>query len=168
MQQGTVYWITGLAGAGKTTIGRLLYDRLKQEKDNVIFFDGDLLRDIFPCGGYSYQARLDSCWPCNKMACMLAKQGMDIVFCTISMFHEVQSWNKENFPGYKEIYLNVPMQVLRERDQKGLYSGAEQGLIKEVVGIDIPMEAPKNPDIEIMNDGRYTPTEIIEFILKKI
>lgn len=168
MKQGTVYWITGLAGAGKTTIGRLLYDRLKQEKENVVFLDGDILRDVFPCGGYSYQERLNSAWPCSRLACMLAKQGIDIVFCTITMFHEIQAWNRDHFPGYKEIYLNVPMQVLRQRDQKGLYSGAEQGLIKDVVGVDIPMEEPKNPEIEIVNDGKYTPTEIVSLILEKI
>ena len=52
-EKGNVYWITGLSGAGKTTIGKLLYNRIKDKKDNVIFLDGDVLREVYQTKDYS-------------------------------------------------------------------------------------------------------------------
>ena len=64
----------------------------------------------------------------NARLCrMLASQGGDVVCPTISMFHEVQRWNRENIPGYREIYLRVPMEELQRRDAKGIYAAAKRG-----------------------------------------
>ena len=58
MQDGIVFWLTGLSGAGKTTIGKLLYEKLKKEKSNVVFLDGDILRGVFGSDlGYSLEYR---------------------------------------------------------------------------------------------------------------
>jgi len=164
MKQGTVYWITGLAGAGKTTIGKMFYGELKQKKANVVLFDGDTLRDVFEHTGYSYQDRLNIVKRHLRLADMLVKQEIDIVFCTIAMFDEIREWNRSHFENYKEVYLDVPMAVLRKRDQKNLYSSAESGKIKDVVGVDITAEKPKNPDMTILNDGSKTPEKIVQEI----
>ena len=64
----------------------------------------------------------------NARLCrMLASQGADVVCPTISLFHEVQRWNRENIPGYREIYLRVPLDELRRRDRKGIYAAAQRG-----------------------------------------
>jgi len=169
MKPGTVFWITGLAGAGKTTIGRLLYKEIKRRYPNTILLDGDEIQTIFDYDyGYSYEERYKSCLRCEKFTAMLARQGIHIVYCTISMYDEVRAWNRRNYPDYKEIFLNVPMKILRQRDQKGLYSGAEKGLVKNVVGIDIKAEFPTAPDLEILNDGSKTPEQIVAEILKLV
>lgn len=167
LQQGTVIWITGLAGAGKTTIGRLLYEKLKEQYPNTVLFDGDAMRGVFDNEyGYSYEDRKKDSFRWIKLANMLAQQQINVVCCVISMYDEIRKWNRDNYPSYKEIFLNVPMEVLRCRDQKGLYSGAAQGLIKDVVGIDIPAEFPDNPDMEFNNDGSVGPQEIVKQILE--
>ena len=81
------------------------------------------------------------------------------MLCTISMFHEVRDWNRQNIKKYKEVYIEVPMEVLEQRNQKGLYQSGS-----DVVGVDLDMELPKNPDLVLRNDGALTPKVMAEQI----
>ena len=164
---GAVYWITGLSGAGKTTIGKLFYEQLKKQYPNTIFLDGDTLRSVFgDCFGYSREERR-KCAMCYARLCkMLQEQGMNVVCYTISMFDSVRDWNRENIKGYQEIYIKVSMETLRARDQKGLYSGITNEKQKEVAGIHVDIEEPKSPDLILENDGDVPPQEQAEKILR--
>ena len=73
------------------------------------------------------------------------------------MYDEIRKWNRENIKHYKEIYVRVEKETLLKRNQKGLYTSG-----KNVVGIDLPFDEPKTPDIIIQNDGMETPEEIVE------
>lgn len=162
---GTVYWITGLAGAGKTTIGKLLYKKIKEIKENVVLLDGDMLREVFGNDlGFTIEERKISATRNSKICQMLALQGIDVICCTISMFEDIRKWNRKNNKNYVEIYLKVPMDILRIRNQKNLYSRVEQDL----VGLGIEMEEPVNPDMTIINDGALNPDEILCWIWKGI
>lgn len=143
-----VYWITGLSGAGKTTIGRALYNELKTKDKAIVFLDGDNLREVMGgVFGYTREERI-KCAMCYSRLCkMLNEQGLTVICCTISMFDQIRDWNRENIEDYVEIYVKVPQAILRERDQKGMYSSGE----KDMMGISISMEEPKNPDIVIEN-----------------
>jgi hypothetical protein len=93
----------------------------------------------------------------NARLCrLLAEQGADVVCATISLFHEVQRWNRENIPGYREIYLRVPIDELRRRDSKGIYAGAQRGDARNVVGLDVPAEAPERRTWSSTIMGRST------------
>ena len=168
IEKGTVYWFTGLSGAGKTTLGTLWYERLRQRKTNVVLMDGDKIRDRVKCHDYTRPAREKSSYIDGRIAKILTDQGIDAVYCVIAMFDGVRKWNRENIPNYKEIFLNVPMEVLFMRDKKGLYSGARSGKIKDVVGMDQLAEFPRNPDVVVMNDGSREPAVIIEEIAQKL
>lgn len=163
-----VYWITGLSGAGKTTIGKLLYEKLKEKYVNTVFLDGDILRKVFGDDlGYTKEDRRKCAMRYSRLCAMLEEQGMIVICCTISMFDSVRDWNRENIPVYREIYLKVSMDTLRARDQKGLYSRSNtEGGSVDVVGIHM-YEKPKNPDLTLHNDGDKTPEEQVEEILKK-
>lgn len=163
---GTVYWITGLSGAGKTTIGKLLYEKIKVEHPNTVFLDGDTLRKVFGDDlGYSKEERRKCAMRYSRLCAMLQEQGMNVICCTISMFDSVREWNRENIRNYKEIYVKVSMDTLQKRDQKGLYSGMTEEEQKEVVGIHMEIEEPKYPDLILENDGDKTPVEQLERIL---
>jgi hypothetical protein len=69
------------------------------------------------------------------------------------MFHDVQQWNRENIPGYREIYLQVPLEELQRRDAKGIYAAARRGDLRDVVGLDVAAELPKAPDLTLDNFG---------------
>ena len=102
-ETGTLYFFTGLAGAGKTTIGRLFYKHLKEKKDNVVIFDGDEIRRVMGDGlGYSMQDRLRSSLNRHFPLCrLLTEQGIDVVTCNISMFSQVRDWNRKHIQNYK-------------------------------------------------------------------
>ncbi len=163
----TVYWITGLSGAGKTTIGRIFYERLKRIYLNTVFLDGDALRKVFGDDlGYSKEDRRKCAMRYSKLCAMLQEQEINVVCCTISMFDCVRAWNRENIRNYREIYVKVSMDTLRERDQKGLYSGTSREKQKDVVGIHMEIEEPKCPDIVLTNDGDQKPEELVECMLQ--
>lgn len=158
---GKVYWITGLSGAGKTTIGTEFYKILSEEKDNVIFLDGDELREAFGKDlGYSKEERLKCAMRYSRICKLLSSQGIDVIICTISMFNEVREWNRLNMPNYLEIYIKVPISVLKLRDQKGLYSGIGKGNSDFVVGVNLDLDFPTTPDIVIENVGDISPLDI--------
>ena len=154
--QPKVYWLTGLSGAGKTTIGRLWYEKLREQGEAAVFLDGDELRQVFGDDlGYTEADRRKSAMRNARLCAMLARQGLTVVCCTISMFDDVRAWNRENIPGYFEVYVKVTMETLRSRDQKGLYSQGDQ----DVAGVHFKVEEPKCPDLILENDGQKTPDE---------
>jgi len=171
-KKGTVYFFTGLAGAGKTTIGGLFYERLKEFKPDAVLIDGDQARTAAghsaPDGKvllkdrYTTEARKAGAFGSFRACKSYVEQGRDVVICSIAMYHEVRAWNRENIENYQEIYLKVTRETLYRRDQKKLYSsGAEN-----VVGVDLPWDEPGHSSIVIQNDGEETPEEIVERLLK--
>lgn len=165
---GTVYWITGLSGAGKTTIGSLFFEKMKAEYPNTVFFDGDMLRNAFGNDlGYSEEERRKCAMRYSRLCKLLQEQDINVICCTISMFDEIRDWNRHNINNYMEIYVKVPMKILHERNQKGLYSAAKNGIDNDVAGIQVEAELPKNPDLVLENDGSITPEKQVEIIFSK-
>ena len=151
---GNVYWITGLSGAGKTTLARLLTRWLRERGRPVLLLDGDDLRSAL--GAVAMVApherlALASCY--GRLCRLLAMQGTDVVIATMSLFHAIHRWNRAQLPGYVEILLDVPMGELAARDSKGLYGGATAGA--DIAGVGQVVELPENPHIVLRHtDGR--------------
>lgn len=165
---GTVYWFTGLSGAGKTTIGKLFFLRQKKSHKSI-FLDGDELRKIFgEKFGYSITDRKYLAFCYSKFCQMLSSQGFDVICCTISMFNEVRKYNRLYLKNYKEVYIKVSKEILIKRNQKKLYKHSNKNIVKDVVGMDQNFEEPIDPDIIITNDGDQTPEKIIEKFYEKI
>lgn len=168
-EPGRVFWITGLSGAGKTTIGLKIYKHLLAESPNTVFLDGDILREVLGetlSFGMSEREKLGFVYA--RLCQMLSLQGLNVVCASISMFNSVRNWNREKLPQYTEIYLKTSIQVLIARDQKGLYGQALSGTVKNVIGMDIPFEEPIQPDIVIHNDGLLDPDKVAEKIILRL
>jgi adenylylsulfate kinase-like enzyme/phosphohistidine swiveling domain-containing protein len=165
---GRVYWITGLSGAGKTTVGQELWRRLRAAGRSAVFLDGDALREVIAEDlGHNSANRRKSAMRNARLCRMLSSQGTDVVCPTISLFHEVHRWNRENIPGYREIYLRVPMDELQRRDSKGIYAAAHRGDLRDVVGLDVAAELPETPDLTLDNFGTLDSSAAVERIWRE-
>jgi len=152
-----VIWITGLSGAGKSTLAHQVVARLRAEGEAVVMLDGDELREVFGAvaanaDNHGREGRLVLAMQYAHLCRVIAAQGLTVVIATISLFREVHAWNRAHLPGYFEVYLHVEPKILRMRDPKGLYKKIDDGLEKNMPGVDITPELPKNPDLFLDNN----------------
>ena len=152
---GRVIWITGLSGAGKTTLARNLLPLLPAP---VLWFDGDGIRKALAsvAGGYSREDRLRLAYASANLCKLAAEQGLTVVCSIMALFHEIQLWNRENQPGYFEIFIDMPEKVRLNRDYKEVYRPPGSGETTPVVGRQIAPEVPLNPDLHL-TDHRLAP-----------
>jgi adenylylsulfate kinase len=162
-----VIWIIGMSGSGKTTIGGRLAARLKKTHPNLVFLDGDILRDVWGDWlGHDIAGRRVNAHRISHLCRVLDLQKIHIVAAVLSIFPEWQRWNRENFSRYFEVFLDVPMQVLQARDPKALYRRAFAGEIQNVVGVDIPFPRVEHPDLVLDNATDLTDVEpLVERVL---
>lgn len=161
---GTVIWITGLSGAGKTTLARALLEHLQ----GAILLDGDELRIALGSlrTGYDAQSRKSLAFAYSGIARLLALQGFTVVVATISLFHELHKWNRENIVNYLEVFLDVSEDERKRRDPKGLYRGYDKGQIKNMSGHDLTVEFPENPHLRL--DSSKTIAQCAKIIMEKL
>ena len=143
VKDGGVIWLTGLAGSGKSFLAEGLCERLRTRFSNVIYLDGDELRELLGHFGYDRYGRLEVSFKRSQFARFLVNQGMIVVVSTISLFNEVYEFNRKNLKNYFEVYVKCDFNELIKRDKKELYSKALRGEIQNVVGVDIVYDNPK-------------------------
>ncbi|MBI2637999.1 adenylyl-sulfate kinase [Candidatus Peregrinibacteria bacterium] len=145
-----VIWIIGLSASGKTTLGRAIYKQWKNEAPNTVFLDGDDVRKIFrhenKTQHYTIEERKRNSDRICELCAWLDGQNINVVCSVLSLFEEARDWNRKTYSKYFEVFVDVPMDVLKKRETKGLYAAAEKGAIKNVAGVDIPFPTPKTPD----------------------
>ena len=155
MGKGAILWFTGLSGAGKSTIGNLVYQRLIENDVSAEVLDGDIVRTNLSKGlGFSREDRDTNIERIAFVANLLAKHGVMVIVAAISPYRETRAKIKKLYRNHEdgsqkfwEIYCNAGISVCKERDPKGLYARALRGEIKNFTGIDDPYEEPLTPDI---------------------
>lgn len=149
-----VIWLIGLSGAGKTTLGRMLYGELKKEHSNTVFLDGDMVREIMGQDlGHTLEDRRRNAGRICRLCKYLDAQGIHVVCAILSIFEESHSWNRANYGSYFEVYIQTSMDNLLKRQRNAIYDKALRGETKDVVGVDIPFHPPERPDLVLSNDG---------------
>ena len=164
-KSGLVLWITGVSGAGKSTLATEVAKRLKQADRAVIVLDGDELRGVFGVTGsehYDRASRLALALQYSRLCRLISAQGIVVIAATISMFQEVHEWNRQILENYYEVYLKVPMEELRRRDARQIYSRYDTGELKNVAGLDLAVDIPASPDLVLEFDPSRSAAETAE------
>lgn len=160
-----VVWITGLSGAGKTTVAHLVRDRLAAMGRSPVVVDGDRMRALLPVPlGYAEPDRRKLAAYYGRLARELATQGHLVLCATVSMFHEAREWNRANIPGYVEVWLRVPMRDLTTRNGRAAFYGPGR-TETDVVGVGARAEYPTTADLIIDNFGTTMATDAADEIV---
>jgi adenylylsulfate kinase len=162
--QGFILWFTGLSGSGKSTLATYIAPILKQQGCKVEILDGDEVRENLSKGlGFSKEDRDTNIRRIGYVAGLLSRNGVVAITAAISPYKDVRNEVRAKTTNFVEVYAECPIDVLEERDTKGLYKKAKAGIIKNFTGISDPYEAPEKADIVVK-----THEESIEQSAKKI
>ncbi len=162
-----VTWLTGLSGAGKSTIAKGVYEELKKKGLKVEHLDGDVVRDIFPKTGFTKEERDRHIRRIGFLASMLEKNGIFVVASFIAPYKESREFVKNLCINYKEIYISTPLEECEKRDPKGLYAKVKAGEIQNFTGVDDPYEVPDNPYF-ILDTSNSSIQESVDQVLKSL
>lgn len=157
--------MTGLSGAGKTTIALILVEELKKRGLKVERLDGDVVRESLTRDlGFTKEDRDKNIERVAFVAKLLSRNGVGTVCSFISPYQAVRDQVRAETTNFVEVFVDAPLEVVIERDVKGLYQQAIAGEIENFTGISDPFEAPENPDIHLRTD-RQTPGESAQEII---
>jgi adenylyl-sulfate kinase len=165
IQKGFTIWFTGLSGAGKTTLARLLEPELQRRGHKVEVLDGDIVRTNLSKGlGFSKEDRDTNIRRIGFVCNLLARNDVIAIAAAISPYKEVRDEVRDELKHFVEVYVECPIPVLAERDVKGLYKKALAGEIKNFTGIDDPYEAPINPEVTVHSDSETPEESLAKFL----
>ena len=151
-QKPCVLWLTGLSGAGKSTIANLVEKRLHALGHHTYLLDGDNVRHgLNKDLGFTAEDRVENIRRIAEVAKLMADAGLIVLTAFISPFRAERHMARSLFPQgeFFEVFVDTPLAVAEQRDPKGLYKKARQGQIKNFTGIDSPYEAPETPEIRL-------------------
>jgi adenylylsulfate kinase len=148
-QRGVTIWLTGLSGAGKTTICQFLNTELRSQGYQIEVLDGDVVRQNLSKGlTFSKEDRDENIRRIGFVAHLLTRNNIIVLVSVISPYRAIREEVKERIGDFIEVYVNAPLEVCEQRDVKGLYKKARAGEIKNFTGIDDLYEIPLEPDVE--------------------
>ena len=172
-QKGVTLWMTGLSGSGKSTIAALLEEQLVLQHGKAVYrLDGDnvrtgLNRDL----GFSKADRGESVRRVGELACLFSDSGTITIVSLVSPYKAdrdlARKRHKDQGIKYLEVFMDVPLTVVQERDPKGLYKKVAAGELKGFTGVDDPYEAPTDAEINIKNHD-MTIQQSVDIIMRHL
>ena len=164
---GFCLWLTGLSGAGKSTIAELVAKELKKQGYNVQRLDGDIIRntDLSKDLGFTKEDREKNLKRTAVLAKFLVENNVIVIASYISPFIEIRNYLRKVIPNFIEIYVETTIDECIRRDPKGLYRKVLNGEIKNFTGFDSPYEIPINPDF-IVQTTKETPEQSAKKLIR--
>ena len=166
--KGFTLWFTGLSGAGKSTISERIFDRLRSKGAKVELLDGDVVRTHLSKGlSFSKEDRDTNIRRIGFVCELLTRNGVIALVAAISPNREVREEIRSKIGSFVEVYVHCPIEVLAERDVKGLYKKALAGEIGSFTGVSDPYEPPADPEITI-DSSKESVEESVEKVWGKL
>lgn len=167
-QKGFTLWFTGLSGAGKTTLARILETQLRERGLKVEVLDGDVVRTNLSKGlGFSKEDRDTNIRRIGFVCNLLSRNECIAIAAAISPYREIRDELRSEIGNFIEVFAKCSIDVLSDRDVKGLYKKALAGEIKNFTGVDDPYEEPLTPEVTVHTDME-SPDESSAKIIAKL
>jgi adenylyl-sulfate kinase len=166
--KGFTLWFTGLSGSGKSTLATGCAEEIRRRGMKVEILDGDVVRTNLSKGlGFSKEDRDINIRRIGFVCNLLTRNDVVAIAAAISPYKAIRNENRALIKRFVEVYCECPLEVLADRDVKGLYRKAMAGEIKGFTGVDDPYEAPENPEITI-HSGKETVAQSVHKILRTL
>jgi len=166
--KGFTLWFTGLSGSGKTTLSRQIEENLLERGMKVEVLDGDVVRTNLSKGlGFSKEDRDTNIRRIGFVCNLLTRNDVVAIAAAISPYRDVRDENRKLIGSYVEVFCKCPLEVLKDRDPKGLYKKVAAGEIKHFTGVDDPYEDPVDPEV-LVETNDETPEESAAKIIKTL
>jgi len=164
-KSGTLFWITGLPGSGKTSIAKNIHKSIEKKYGKTIEISGDDLRKLFLFNKYDLKNRKIYAKQYSKFCKFLVDRKLNVIFSTVSLFHDVQKWNREHISNYYEIFVRSNLKKIIKLNKKKIYKKKTN-----LIGINLDAQFPKKPDLKINNNFNYDikllSQKILNYIIK--
>ncbi len=144
-----VVWLTGLSGAGKTTIANQAAAALRQKNCDPIILDGDEIRAALQQHGFDPASRKEHNLMVGRLASSLEAKNQLVLVAMISPYSEIRAAARNYCERFIEVFVSADIETCKKRDPKGLYKKALAGEIAEFTGISAPYEKPLHPELEL-------------------
>jgi bifunctional enzyme CysN/CysC len=162
-----VLWLTGLSGAGKSTIAREIYARARQAGATVEYLDGDEIRNVFPNPGFTREERDAHIRRVGFLASRLEHYGVFVICALIAPYAESRACVRGLCHRFVEVHVSTPLPECERRDVKGLYKRARRGEIANFTGLEAPYEPPTDPEARI-DTTTLTVSEAVDEVLRAL
>jgi bifunctional enzyme CysN/CysC len=165
--KGAIIWLTGLSGAGKSTVATELERELFQMGLHTYILDGDNIRHGLSANlGFSPEDRTENIRRVGEVAKLMMDAGALVITAFISPYRDDRRLARSlvNEGEFIEVYVDAPLEVCEQRDSKGLYKKARAGQIANFTGVSAPYEPPEKPEI-VLHTDRHTPAECVAQII---
>ncbi|HEV1997391.1 MAG TPA: sulfate adenylyltransferase [Candidatus Dormibacteraeota bacterium] len=164
-RRGVTIWLTGLSGAGKSTIATLLAAELESRRLRVEVLDGDAVRDNLSKGlGFTKEDRDINIRRIGYVAELLTRNGVAVITAAISPYRAVRHEVRSRINDFVEVYVECSIDELARRDVKGLYARALSGELKNFTGVSDPYEAPEAPEVRVSSETQTVEESVADIL----
>ncbi len=167
-QKGFTIWLTGLSNAGKSTLARMLGERLLERGLKVEVLDADVVRSYLSKElGFSKQDRDTNVRRIGFVCTLLSRNNITAIAAAVSPYRQIRDELRAEIGNFVEVHVSCPLEVLIERDKNGLYQKALKREVKNLAGVNDPYEEPLKPEV-IVETHKESPEESVTKILRTL